>query len=375
MTNRWGKVFQNSRGAWCVRGTYQGERCHFSKYHSDLGPRTCQTKEEAERLQTIISSQIAAGHFNVWRYKRTKPLHLRKYSLAWLKKIEPTVQFATYKTYRAAIKNHLIPVLGNTFLPDVNYDHFLKLWTEIKKSPKYRKNIISTLYTILEDARRAGHIDSMPDRIIFKGKFTVPQHDPAWISKDTQALILDKIRPEDRPLFQFLFITGVRPSEARALQKTDLHKEQGYISIRYTFAPTGVKGQGEQLKEVKQKRERRIPFYDALVPILETMIGNLTAFVFVNPRTGRPYTKDINRRIWNPACKKAGVKIQLNNAGRHSFGNQLSDAGIDLETIAKGLGHSSTQTTKNFYANPAMNVLKKAVDNLRRLPVVATKKL
>lgn len=214
----------------------------------------------------------------------------------------------------------------------------------------------------MEDAKRAGYISQVPDKIVFKGKFTIPEKDPAWIEKQDQDRILEHIRPKDRALFNFIFITGVRPSEARALQKSDLHRDKGYISIRYTMAP--IKG-GEEIKEVKQKKERRIPFYDALIPIFETINKTLSPFVFNNPRTGKPYSKNINRDIWNPACKKAGIKIPLNNAGRHSWGNQLSEAGIDIETIGKGLGHSTTSTTKRFYANPSMNTLKKAVDKVR----------
>jgi integrase len=359
----WGKVsFNKSQGAWCVKGQYQGERVYYSTYRTDVGPRTCQTEQEALLLQVIISSEMKNGNFNPLKYKRSKPLHLKKYALQWLEKIKPSVKYATYKTYRAAINNWLIPILGDVFLPDVRYDHYFKLWTDIKQSEKYRKNIITCLYAIMEDAKRAGHISQVPDKIVFKGKFTMPRKDPAWIEKETQELILQEIKPEDRPIFQFIFITGVRPSEARALQKSDIHKEQGYISIRYTMAP--VEAGGEELKEVKQKKERRIPYYEALDAVIPKNIG---MFVFVNPRTGRPYTKNINRDIWAQACKDAKVKIRLNEAGRHSYGNQLAEMGVDMETISHGLGHSTTATTKAFYANPSLNILKKAVDNMRML--------
>ena len=362
MMANWGKVSYNKgQGAWCVRGLYQGEQLYFSKYHSDLGPRTCQTEVEAIQLQMIISSEMANGNFNPLKYKRTKPLHLKTYAVQWLEKIQPTLKYATYKTYRAAINNWLIPILGDVFLPDIRYDHYLKLWIDIDRSLKYRKNIITCLYAIMEDAKRAGHISQVPEKIIFRGKFTIPEKDPAWIERQEQDSILENIRPEDRAIFQFLFITGVRPSEARALQKSDIHRDRGYISIRYTMGP--VEG-GEEIKEVKQKKERRIPFYESLIPVFNSMPKTLSPFVFINSKTGKPYSKNINRDIWNPACKKAGINIPLNNAGRHSWGNQLSEAGIDIETIGKGLGHSTTATTKRFYANPSMNILKSAVDKV-----------
>lgn len=340
-------------------------RYYFSEYYTRLGPRTCQTEQEAKQLQILISSEIINGTFNPLRYRKTKPLHLKKFAEEWIESdsVKTTLKYATWKTYRAALNNWIIPILGDVFTPDLNQGHYLKLWTGIDRSPKYKKNIITTLYTMLEDARRAGVISQVPEKIIFKGKFAIPKKDPEWIDIETQERILREIPKGDRPLFQFMMITGVRPSEARALRKKDLHPDKGYITIKKTFAP--VPG-GEEVKEVKQKRDRRIPFYRSLTPILESIPGNLTPYVFVNPRTGRPYTKNINRNIWNPACQRIGIKISLNNATRHSWGNQLSAAGIDMEIISLGLGHSTTGVTKEHYATPSIETLKNVVDNLRR---------
>ena len=364
MAQDWGKVrFNRQQKAWCVEGVWQGERHYFSRYQTALGPRTCQTDKEAKLLQIIISSEIANGLFNSLRYKKTKPLHLKTYCREWLKKVEPTLTYSTFKGYRAVVNHWIIPRLGNVFLPDFRYDHYLKLWTECSKAPKYKKNILTTLYLIMEDAKRAGYICQVPDKIVFKGKFEIPTRDIEWISQETQEKVLKKMKPEDRPIFQFSFITGVRPSEARALQKKDLHPDKGYITIRQTFSP--IPG-GEKLKEVKQKRERRIPFYESLKPILKSLPRTLSSFVFVNPRTGKPYSKNINRDLWDPACESAlGYVVPLKNATRHSWGNQMSVAGVDMETISAGLGHSNTAVTKKHYANPSMEALRKAVDLLR----------
>ena len=363
----WGHITENrSRGHWCVRGKWQGRQWYFSQIPTIHGYIPCKTHDLAVILQGEISKDIERGTFNPARYSTARPLHLKEFSREWLNRVKPTLKFATWKGYRAYINHYINPILGEVFIPDLNYNHYLKIWTETPKSEKYRKNILACLYTMIEDARRSGHIAQVPEKILFKGKFQMPAKDPVWIDRDTQAAILCEIKPEDRPLFQFIFITGVRPSEARALQKADLYPDKGYVAIRHAFAP--VEKGGEQMKEVKQKRERRIPFYDSLAGVLNTMAGNLTPFVFINPRTGRPYTKNINRDIWDPASTRAlGYVVPLNNAGRHSWGNQMSEAGLDMESIRDGLGHSTTKTTREFYANPSLNKLKKAVDNVRAL--------
>jgi integrase len=159
-------------------------------------------------------------------------------------------------------------------------------------------------------------------------------------------------------------LTGVRPSEARALRKKDIKSD--HILIAVTFAPK--EGGGEALKVVKNRKEEAIPLYDAVRELLAGIPGNLTEFVFINSDTGKPYTFHFNQNIWNPACKRAlGYVVRLNNAGRHSFANQLLAAGEDLENVSALLRHSSTGITKKNYGRPHLQVLKRKVDNVQRL--------
>lgn len=360
MPELWGNVSYNrQQGAWCLRGTWQGQRLYFSEYYTAIGPKTCKTEHEARALQQFISGEIANGTFDPRRFKKNRPVHLKKYARKWLDQVKPTLAHGTYKAYRAAV-HWIVEIVGDVFIADLNYAHYMKIWTDVPRAPKYRKNILTTFYTLMEDARRAGDIPQCPEKIVFKGKFTIPRKKKDWINRETQCRILDHIPERHRPIFEFIILTGVRPGEARALQKSDVRKDRDEILIRFTFAD--VPGRGQQLKEVKQKDERALPFYNAAHDIFSRALANVSEFVFINPDTCRPYTKNINRDIWNPACLAAGVSIKLNNAGRHSWGNQMAAKGVDFELIAKGLGHSNTNTTKAHYADPSKSVLKEAVD-------------
>ena len=359
MPTLWGSVsFNRQQGAWCLRGTWQGQRLYYSEYYTAIGPKTCETEHEAKLLQSFISNEIANGTFDPRRYKKTKPIHLKKYADAWLERIRPTIEKGTYDPYRAAIK-WIKEILGDVFLSDLNYNHYIKLWTEIKLSKKYRKNILTTMYAMMEDARRSGDVKQVPEKMVFKGKFSIPKKLKEGVDRSTQEKIIDQIPARHRPIFQFLAITGVRPSEARALRKKDIYRERGIIKIKVAFGRDG------KVKEVKQKEEREIPFYEALIDVFSAAQLSISEFVFINPDTGKPYSKNINRDIFNPAAKRAGVSIKLNNFGRHSWGQQMPDKGIDFNIISKGLGHSSVETTKSHYADPSMQVLKSAVDGDR----------
>lgn len=89
-------------------------------------------------------------------------------------------------------------------------------------------------------------------------------------------------------------------------------------------------------------------------------------FVFNHSRTGKPYTRKINRGLWNPACEKVlGYVVPLNNCGRHSFANQLARDGVPMDVISKLLGHSNVKITESHYADPNLNVMGKMVDEIR----------
>jgi site-specific recombinase XerD len=106
-----------------------------------------------------------------------------------------------------------------------------------------------------------------------------------------------------------------------------------------------IKG-GEELKEVKTGNERKIPMLKTVKALIDSIPSVLSPFVFINPVTKNPYSKNINRDVWNPASKKVlGYVFPLNNSGRHSFANQLLEQGIDMEVVmAERVGFETTLT-------------------------------
>jgi len=265
------------------------------------------------------------------------------------------VKHSTWKAYRAAVRS-IQDGLGDVFLPDLQYDRIYQWVTGLIQSGmniKTVKNYHGVLAAMLADAKRARKIAELPDLVRFRGGLSVPYKDPEWLSVEQQEAILAHIPAPDRWIFRFMMATGLRPSEARAVMRKDVFADRGYIVIKRTFAP-GPKGQGEILQTVKQKREGWVPIDERTAAVLKEMPINLhSEFLFLNSRTGRPYTKNINRDFWNPACEAAGVRIALKNATRHSLANQLLASGEDLRIVSLRLRHSSVKVTEGNYASAA----------------------
>jgi integrase len=95
--------------------------------------------------------------------------------------------------------------------------------------------------------------------------------------------------------------------------------------------------------------------------VLEALRGpkRESEFVFSNPKT-KEHVKDI-KTAFKAACRRAGIKgVRLHDL-RHTAASKMIEAGADLVTVSKILGHASIQMTMR-YAHPTPENMRCAVD-------------
>ena len=343
---------RKKRNVWYVDLWHNGKRHRVFKY---LGVMPCHSIEAARELRTILNDEIKKNP-NSWnsnRHKRNSPTHLKKYARQWLKIKQPDIESATFHDYRNSIENHIIPALGNEYLPDITTDMLTIFQQGIKRENKGKHNVMGTLRMIMRSANKSGFLPTIPDFPKLKRK----KPKIRYISLADQWTILAQIPPEDRPIFTFTVLTGCRTSEARAFRKVDI--KDNHIVFAKTFGRDG------ELKDVKGFNEAPFPLYPALKELLESTPKNLTPFVFMNPRTGRPYTSCYNL-IWKLACAMAGMKYVQLRYNRHSFGCNLINAGIPKSAVQALLRHTNPKMT-DFYAEYEMGALELMVNNVFKM--------
>jgi len=71
-----------------------------------------------------------------------------------------------------------------------------------------------------------------------------------------------------------------------------------------------------------------------------------TEFVFINPKTDKPYIDIKKAFAW--ACSKAKIDDLRWHDLRHTFGTRLAEAGFSEVTIAELMGHTSVSTTRRY---------------------------
>jgi integrase len=155
-------------------------------------------------------------------------------------------------------------------------------------------------------------------------------------------------------------LTGCPPSEARAFRREDIRHD--HILFAVAFGPR------EELKEVNGKKIMPFPLTEGLKQLFQETPKNLSPFVFISPRTGKPYTKNINR-IFNHAAKKAGLDVSLNEFGRKSFAMQVLGAGIDKAVVSHLLRHQDPRMI-DHYAEYQTQPLKSVLDKVQSLDTI-----
>ena len=127
-------------------------------------------------------------------------------------------------------------------------------------------------------------------------------------------------------------------------------------------------------KKNKAAPWRDVPIRDNLLPILESWFTedlNLEGNYIIHKKDGSRHEPYFLRYHWRQALKKAGIirRIRLYDL-RHYFGTELVEAGIDIGTIAKLMGHSNPTMLLSHYQYVKDKQKKAAIESLPELKFV-----
>ena len=155
--------------------------------------------------------------------------------------------------------------------------------------------------------------------------------------------------------------TAMRMGEILLMEKAWVDLKAGIINV-----PRHSQKRGKKVKKV--------PVNFVIRPILSRLLklNKDSIYLFVNPRTNRPYTSVQN--AWDTILYKAEIKgkphvdkLRLHDL-RHTCATNLARAGKDIKLIAQYLGHADVKTTAR-YIHYQDEDLKEAAETLGRSPI------
>jgi len=207
---------------------------------------------------------------------------------------------------------------------------------------------LSTLRSFFRWACREGHVEKNPARALPSPKLprTLPR---AMTQPDTERLLeVDEegsFPERDRALFELLYATGLRVSEAAGLDLEDVDFSARLLRVlgkgnKERIAPFGEAAGDALSAYLPARRARRRGADDAAADDGEPL--------FVNARGGRLTTRSM-ARLLKRRLRAAGLPVEISpHALRHSFATHLLEAGADLRAIQELLGHASLSTTQKY---------------------------
>ena len=169
----------------------------------------------------------------------------------------------------------------------------------------------------------------------------LPASSASGAEQESDAHAPDKeraIRARDICLAELLYGSGLRISEALALDAGRLSADAGTIRIM-------GKGGKERLAPITDTARTALSAWLGLRPALSAP-GERALFVGVR---GKRLNRREAQRIIEELCRRAGLPQPVSPHGlRHSFATHLLEAGADLRTVQELMGHARLTTTQRY---------------------------
>lgn len=137
--------------------------------------------------------------------------------------------------------------------------------------------------------------------------------------------------PQLKPIVQLLLFTGARKGELLKARRTDVDLD------RRTW----------HIPDSKTGKPRYVPLSADAISVIEGLVEVPGCpWLLPNPDTRKPYS-DI-KRAWDTARTEAGLGGLRIHDLRHSAASFMINAGIDLYTVGRILGHADHQSTMRY---------------------------
>ena len=351
-----GHIRERSPGHWAividVRDPQTGQRKR--RWHSFAG-----TKRQAQVKCAELVAAAGKGDY-VEPSKATVADFMRARIGQW--EAAGDISPRTAQRYRQLVEHQIAPHLGTKVLRKLRPLDIEAWHTALRDSVAART--IGHAHRVLSKALRDAAKNDLVARNVCKEQ-PAPKVEGGEraIVRDIPALVVALQGWRHSTVAMIALFGGLRLGEALALRWSNVDLDRKIVQVREALEQT--KALGIRFKPPKSKAGRRdVAMPDILVEALrehrkaqlelrlQLGLGKLPddALLFATVE-GRPLaTIDVSCE-WGRFAGRIGMPEITFHALRHTHASQLIDAGVDIATISKRLGHATPGITLNVYAH------------------------
>jgi integrase len=260
---------------------------------------------------------------------------------------------ATKTQYEQLAKWYILPIIGNIMLSRILPFNIQTVLTHAKKndgsplSKSTLKHIRKVMHAYLEYERKIKKtIRENPSEDVSLPKAPKTRPRRAGTQEELSAIWERMKGTHYYYCFQWLLVTGMRPSEACGLKYSDI--KQSKIKVSETRSKYDI-------SDGKTKSATRTLDIN---PVMLEIINLNKAFLksekinsdYIFPtRDGEPSNSGYLSRAWSRLIKDTGIKLTLYEL-RHGFVSLMIDK-LPLSELQRVVGHSSRMDTAHTYAH------------------------
>ena len=363
-----GTVFQRTDGRWICRITRNGKtRSCSCKSEQEAIDKLEELKKEMQLVERIEASNIEIQNPNKLTLEKLMTMFL-EYKKCGREKISQT----SWLRLCSQVQTHILPQYGNIAIYNLNSDMFNSLLDDMF-AKGYSHSAIKKTHDALTSCmdyaifvKKLLPINENPMMgvsMIPEKQFNMTNEVDIFELDEIERLKLECLRKTSRKTYEyrygrvfiFLLQTGLRAGELCALKKSDINLAEQLVKVSKTaISIKNANGKWEtviQQHPKTNKSRREIPLNNTAIEMATSIMKEFPSsdmFIYtvnnkiVTPNTLNKYFKVIKR---NANVDESGGLHKL----RDTFASMMFENGVDLITVSKLLGHSSSRVTELHY--------------------------
>lgn len=301
-----------------------------------------------------VTVSVAVAHYLEWFRQHRKDIKGVETTIAahilpaWADTLLMDIQTAAIRRWHERLAAQPARVRSNARAAKPAHKDAPKTTDEKRARRATANRVLSAFKAILNKAFQDGLVGD--DRAWRRVKPFPNTDEPVtrFLSTDESTRLINASTPDFRGLVKAALFTGCRCGELTRMLVGDVNLDTGMVYVN---------------SEAKSGKGRHVPLSDDGLDFFRSAVAGKVGSEHVFTRAdGEPWGTNHHVRPLKEACARAKIEPAVCfHELRHTYASLLAQAGADLLTISKLLGHADTRITSRHYAHLCDKTLAKTV--------------